>query len=127
MPVQSTLTLNAKAYAPRGKVNGDEAKWVLSGDASFGGATSTVLESVRGPSKDGVTRVRFRLDIPKAASDDSPCGCAGQLLDTGRLDLSLIIPATFTAAERADFTDRVQALVAHAVFTAAGDNLEGSW
>lgn len=126
MPAQSTLTLNAKAYAPRGKT-GDVASWVLLGDASFGGAISTVTESVRGPSRDGVHRVQFKLDVPKAASEDSPCGCTGQNIGLGIADIRLTLPSGFTAAERADFTDRVQALVAHAIFTAAGDNLEGSW
>ena len=126
MPSQSTLTLNTKAYAPRGK-SGDIATWALAGDTTFGGATSTVTESVRGPSKDGVTRIRFKLDVPKAASENSSCACIGQNIGTGIATVELVIPSGFTATERADFTDRIQGLVAHAVFTAAGDNLEGSW
>ena len=126
MPSQSTLTLNTKAYAPRGK-SGDIATWALAGDTTFGGATSTVTESVRGPSKDGVTRIRFKLDVPKAASDNSSCACIGQNIGTGIATVELVIPSGFTATERADFTDRIQGLVANAVFTAAGDNLEGSW
>ena len=82
MPSQSTLTLNTKAYAPRGK-SGDIATWALAGDTTFGGATSTVTESVRGPSKDGVTRIRFKLDVPKAASENSSCACIGQNIGTG--------------------------------------------
>ena len=126
MPSQSTLTLNTKAYAPRGK-SGDIATWALAGDTTFGGATSTVTESVRGPSKDGVTRIRFKLDVPKAASENSSCACIGQNIGTGIATVELVIPSGFTATERADFTDRIQALVANAVFTAAGDHLEGSW
>ena len=126
MPSQSTLTLNTKAYAPRGK-SGDIATWALAGDTTFGGATSTVTESVRGPSKDGVTRIRFKLDVPKAASDNSSCACIGQNIGTGIATVELVIPSGFTATERADFTDRIQGLVANAVFTAAGDHLEGSW
>lgn len=126
MPSQSTLTLNTKAYAPRGK-SGDIATWALAGDTTFGGATSTVTESVRGPSKDGVTRIRFKLDVPKAASENSSCACIGQNIGTGIATVELVIPSGFTATERADFTDRIQGLVANAVFTAAGDNLEGSW
>lgn len=126
MPSQSTLTLNTKAYAPRGK-SGDIATWALAGDTTFGGATSTVTESVRGPSKDGVTRIRFKLDVPKAASENSSCACIGQNIGTGIATVELVIPSGFTATERADFTDRIQGLVANAVFTAAGDHLEGSW
>ena len=126
MPSQSTLTLNTKAYAPRGK-SGDIATWALANDTTFGGATSTVTESVRGPSKDGVTRIRFKLDVPKAASENSSCACIGQNIGTGIATVELVIPSGFTATERADFTDRIQGLVANAVFTAAGDHLEGSW
>ena len=66
MPAQSSLTLNTKVYTPRGKTNGDIATWALVGDASFGGATSTVTERVAGPSKDGVYRETFKLTLPKA-------------------------------------------------------------
>lgn len=126
MSAQGNLTLNTKVYNPRGKT-GDVASWALVGDATYGGAPSSVTESVRGPSKDGVSRVRFKLDVPKAATADSACGCAGSVIATGSADVNIIVPTNFTAAERLDFCLRIQALVANAVFTAAVSNLEGSW
>lgn len=126
MAAQGNLTLNTKVYTPRGKT-GDVATWALANDASFGGGVSTISESVRGPSKDGVNRVRFKMDLPKAATADSACACEGQTLATGVGDINIIVPTAFTAAERDDFTKRLQALVAHAVFSAATTNLEGAW
>lgn len=127
MPVQSNLTLNTKVYAPRGKSSGDIAGWALVGDSTFGGATSLVTEKVAGPSKDGITRATFKVSIPKAAAADTSCACVGETIATGIANVELVIPSAYTAAERADFTLRVQGLVANAVFTAAGSNLEGSW
>ena len=126
MAVQGVLTLNTKAYNPRGKT-GDVALWALVGDTSFGGATSTVDESVRGPTKDGLYRSKFQVKIPKAATSDTSCACTGQEIARGLANIEMVIPSAFTAAERDDFTKRVQALVAHAVFTSAATNLESSW
>jgi hypothetical protein len=126
MAAQGTLTLNTKAYLPRGKT-GDVAAWALVGDATFGGATSAVTESVRGPSKEGVYRVQFKLEIPKAATTDSACACTGQELGKGIANVDLTVPSVFTAAERADYCDRLQALVANAIFDAAVANLEPAW
>ena len=126
MAVQGVLTLNTKAYNPRGKT-GDVSLWALIGDATFGGATSLVDESVRGPTKDGLYRVRFSVKVPKAAAVDSSCACVGQELGRGLANIEIVIPSVFTAAERDDFTKRIQGLVANAVFSAATTNLEGSW
>lgn len=126
MPVQSNLTLNSLSYLPRGK-NNNIAKWALVGDTSFGGASSYVTESVADPSKDGVTRIRFRIQVPKAAAEDSACACTGSILGTGLVDCSILVPANFTSAERTDFAARVQDLFASSVFQTAIANLEGSW
>lgn len=126
MAQQGNLTLNTKVYNPRGKT-GDVASWALVGDTTFGGATSTVKESVRGPSKDGVFRVSFKLDVPKAADASSACACIGQEIGRGIADVSVVIPSSFTAAERDDFTKRIQSLVANAIFSAASTSLEPAW
>lgn len=126
MPAQSALTLNTKVYNPRGRTN-DIAQWALVGDTTFGGATSAVTESVRGPSKDGIYRTRWTLSVPKAAEEDSSCACVGQAIGTGDADIQIRIPASFTTAERQDFVDRLQALVALAVFDSSVSSLEGSW
>lgn len=127
MPVQGNLTLNTKVYAPRGKSSGDIANWALAGDATFGGATSIVSERVTGPSKEGVNRVTFKITLPKSAAADTTCACIGEVIATGICNVEIVVPSAFTAAERDDFTKRIQGLVANAVFTAAATNLEGSW
>ena len=127
MAAQSNLTLNTKVYAPRGKTVGDIANWALVGDASFGGATSVVTERVTGPNKGGITRVTFKVTIPKAAAADTSCACVGEEIAKGIADITVSVPSAFTAAERDDFTKRVQGLVASAVYSAAQTNLEGSW
>ncbi len=126
MPAQSSITLNTKVYAPRGTQNG-VSTWALAGDTSFGGAVSTVTESVRGPLSDGTNRSRWIVTVPKAASVDSACACTGSLLGTAKADINLSVPTSFTAAERQDFVDRVQALVALSVFDVSVSTPEGSW
>lgn len=126
MPAQSSLTLNTKPYAPRGVSNGI-ANWALAGDTTFGGATSTLTESVRSPLSDGSNATRWVLTVPKAAVTDTACVCAGGILGTAKADLKLNTPATMTLAERQDFVDRVQALVALAVFDQSVSVPEPSW
>ncbi len=126
MAAQGNLSLNTKVYTPRGK-QGDVASWALFGDSTFGGATSFLTESVRGPSKDGVNRVQFKLDVPKAADASSACACVGQEIARGVGSFNILVPSAFTAAERDDFTKRMQAAVANAIFSAATTNLEGAW
>ena len=124
MAAQSAITLNGKVYNPRGK-QGNIATWALVGDTSFGGATSTLSESVV-VSKDYNTRVQLKLTMPKAAVSDTACGCAGTILSRGYGDVVVFVPANFTVAEKQDLCDRLQAAVANAIFDAACQG-EGSW
>jgi hypothetical protein len=126
MAAQGNVTLNTKVYTPRGK-RGDVAKWTLAGDSTFGGAQSDITESVRGPTKLGVSRVLFKLDVPKAATTDSACGCAGTEIARAIAALDITVPSNFTAAERLDFSLRIQGLVANAIFGDAVSYLEGAW
>lgn len=126
MATQGVLTLNTKPYNPRGVSDGI-AKWALVGDTSFGGATSNLTQSVRGPSKDGIVRVQASLQVPKAATADSACGCVGQITGTMAADVIVRIPTSFTLAERQDFVDRLQAYIANAVFDDAVADLEPAW
>ncbi len=126
MPAQSSITLNTKVYTPRGTQQGIST-WALAGDASFGGAVSQVTESVRGPLSDGRYRTRWVVSIPKAATVDSACSCTGSILGSGKADIVIDIPTSFTAAERQDFVDRIQALVALSVFDVSVATPEGSW
>lgn len=126
MSAQTNLTLNTKVYTPRGNIGGI-SKWALAGDSTFGGAISSVTESVRDPSKNGITRVKFKIDVPKAATADSACSCIGESIGTGICNIDVVIPTSFTAAEREDFALRIQGLVASQIFTDAVKDLTGTW
>jgi len=126
MPAQGSLTLNTKVYTPRG-TSGGISTWALVGDATFGGAPSSVTESVRGPLSDGTYRTRWVVSLPRAASASDPCGCVGQILGTAKADIVISSPTLLTAAERQDFVDRIQALVALSVFDLSVATPEGSW
>lgn len=127
MAAQGNITLNTKVYVPNGRQPDNSMAWRLIGDSSFGGATSTLTDRVSGPSKDGIYRVRLKLDVPKAAATDSPCSCTGQAIGQGIFNCEVVIPSTFTAAERQDFVDRIQGAIANALFEANVASLEPAW
>lgn len=126
MPVAANITLNSKVYTPTG-TSGGITTWRLVGDATFGGGLSTVSESVRGPSKDGIWRTRWTLAVPKLATVDSSCGCVGQQIADAGADIQIRFPTLFTAAERQDLVDRVQSMVALTIFDQSVSVPEGSW
>lgn len=126
MPAQSSITLNTKVYTPRGTQNGIST-WSLAGDSTFGGAQSNMTESVRGPLSNGTYRTRWLLTVPKVASSDSACSCTGASMGQGKCDIVIDFPVSFTSAERQDFVDRIQAMVALTVFDSSVSTPEGSW
>lgn len=126
MAAQGSITLNTKVYTPRGTSNGIST-WALVGDSTFGGATSLLTQSVRGPSKDGIFRNRYTLSVPKAATADSTCACTGEQLGENFADIQIRVHQGMTLAERQDFVDRLQAFVASAVFDASVAQLEPAW
>jgi hypothetical protein len=67
------------------------------------------------------------VTIPKAATADTSCGCAGTILGTAKADIVISFPTNFTTAERQDFVDRIQALVALSVFDLSVSTPEGTW
>jgi hypothetical protein len=76
---------------------------------------------------DGTYRTRWVVSVPKAASADTACGCIGSITGTGKADFVISFPTGFTTAERQDFVDRIQALVALSVFDVSVSTPEGSW
>lgn len=126
MAAQGSVTLNTKVYVPRGNLSGIST-WALVGDVTFGGATSTLTQSVRGPTKEGINRVQAKIVVPKAATTDSACSCAGSTVATAIFNAEVVIPQNFTAAERLDLKLRLQNWIASAVFGTAVENLEPAW
>lgn len=125
MASQTALTLATRVYNPAG-TQGGVSTWRYPEDVVFNG-TSTATESVKGPSRDGLYRIDFKIDTPRVASVASACACPGTQLDHAQTKLETIFPASWTKSMRQEHWDRVQSLVASAVATAAHDDLEGSW
>lgn len=125
MPQQAALTLATRVYNPAGTENG-VSTWRYPEDTIFNG-TSKVTESVRGPSRDGLYRINFKVDTPRVLGEDSSCGCAGTQVDNAVTRIETIYPSRWTKAQRQEHWDRVQALVASSLATAAHDDLEGTW
>lgn len=126
MAAQGNITLDGQVYVPYGNVGGI-ATWSLLGDTDFGGGRSDLILSVTVPSREGIYRVKSKLTVPKTAETASACACVGDTLGRAIADVTLVIPSNYTAAERANFIDRIQAYVASAEFTAAGDELQPAW
>lgn len=126
MPAQAAITLNGKVYTPRGTANG-VSKWMLVGDATFGGAPSTLTESVKGPDKNGVYRTRWVLLVPKWAAADSACACTGSELGYTRYDEVCESTTAITSAERTDVLARLTSLWAATPHNVSISGPEGSW
>lgn len=126
MAVQTALTLNAVAYAPRGTQNG-VSTWAKVSDTALGGSTSLVSQSLRGPLDTGDSRVRVVLRSPIVATEASACACPGQTIGQLDFDGTVKIPNMATGVQRADFRKRVKDYFASTEFANLIDNLEGVW
>jgi hypothetical protein len=125
MAQQANVTLNSVVYAPAGTTNG-VSSWVNRSGGS-GASFSTITEKVTNPSGGQVVRELFTLDIPVVATEDTACVCAGGLLRTSTVQISIWIPQNSTSAERLDLWTRIRDLVASAPFVAGVENLDPSW
>lgn len=125
MGQQATVTLNSVAYAPAGSDNGT-AKWV-DRSGGFGASFSNLTEKFTAPSTGGVNRIVFGLTIPVVQMADSQCACAGSLIRSSTVQVSVWVPDGSTAAERADLLARIQGLVAATPFTNAVNGLEPTY
>lgn len=125
MPAQANVTLNSVVYAPGGFQNGS-ARWT-NRSGGFGAAFSNITEKLVTPAKSPVTRIEFDLDVPIVATVDDACACAGTLLRTSTVKISVWIPNSSTSAERTDLLARITSLIGATPFTAAVSNLDPSY
>lgn len=125
MSAQANVTLNSVVYTPGGTNNG-VAKWT-NRSGGFGTSFSNILEKFVTPAKSPVVRIEFDLDVPIVATEDSACSCAGDLLRTSTVKISVWVPAASTSAERLDLLTRIQNLVAATPFTDAVHNLDPAY
>jgi hypothetical protein len=125
MAQQANVTLNSVVYAPGGTHNGISIWTNRSG--GFGASFTNLKEEFVQPAKGDVVRMKFSLDIPIVATTDTACGCAGTLERTSTCQISVWVPQSSTAAERADLLARITSLVASAPFTNGVGNLDPTW
>lgn len=126
MAAQANVTLNAVVYTPSGVDQKGTAKWT-NRTSGFGNGFSVISESVVTPSTGSVTKELFTLNIPIVATVDGACSCAGDLLRTSTVQISVWIPNSSTAAERLDLWTRIRDLVASAPFVNGVENLDPSY
>lgn len=117
---QSNMTLNTKVYAANGSSNGTSF-WVNRDDGIAAGFSS-VEQTVKEPSTGTQVKIDHKLTVPILASADTTCGCAGSLLRTSTVMISVWVNKDSTTAERTDVYLRLKDLVADPQFIAAVEN-----
>jgi len=117
----SNITLNTKTYTGDGIFNGLASWTERSGGiaASFSRLTQSLVIN-------SMARIRTKLVMPIVATESSSCACAGDVVRTADADISVRLHPGMTLAERTDFADRLQDLVASAQFRAALISLENA-
>lgn len=116
----STIVLNSLNYVGTGPLNGLSYFWEkavgilnafspLSVGINFGKTNATV---------------KWLLKVPVVKTDDTACGCAGEVVRTTYVNITMDLPRSATAAERADILARVRSLVASTQFGSSVSNLE---
>jgi hypothetical protein len=125
MPAMANVTLNSVVYAPSGSTNGS-AQW-MNRSGGYGASFSSLKEKFVQPTKGEVVRIVFELAVPIVSTEDSVCGCAGTLIRTSTVQISVWVPTSSTAAERTDLLARITSLVGATPFTAAVSNLDPSY
>lgn len=126
MAQQANVTLNSVVYAPAGTTNGVSSWYNRSGGS--GASFSKLSEKVTAPSgTTPVVRELFTLDVPVVATEDTACVCAGGLLRTSTVQISVWVPQNSTSAERLDLFARITDLVSSTPFQNAVKNLDPSY
>ncbi len=113
-----SITLNSVVYNWSGFDTSGTSRWTATaaGIASAFSNLTAKVTMIAGPSVKGVvqpktSKVKWRIQIPVIATEDSSCACVGSVLRTSYADIAVDFDATATAAERIDMLDRIQALV----------------
>lgn len=122
MGQQANITLNTVVYVPGGTSNGTSA-W-LNRSGGFGNSFSKVTEKFDPSTKGNLVRQVYSLELPIVAATDTSCACAGTLLRTSTVHLSVWVPQDSTAAERLDLYNRIKDFVASTPFVNGVQNLE---
>lgn len=120
----SNIVLNTKTYTGTNSFVNGVVSWIERA-AGIAAGFSTLRSSLRmDPAREGKVRVKWDIDMPIVATEDSSCTCTGDVLRSAVADISVRLDKSLTLAERTDFANRLQDLVASAQFRASLINLE---
>lgn len=122
MSQQADVTLNTIVYSKAG-VNGGVASWINRAAGVIAGFT-VLKQFFKSPVSGTQTKIDFNLSVPVVATADSGCHCAGDLLRTNSVTVSVWVAATSTTDERTDLYLRLKDLVATPMFQAAVKDLD---
>lgn len=113
----ANISLNTKTYTGNGIQNGIATYVERSGGVAS--SFSPLTGSVRLGSGETPSRIAWKLVYPVVATDDSECGCAGTVLRSSTIDISVRVSPTATSAELTDLSIRLKDLAADATFMAS--------
>lgn len=108
----SNIVLNSLNYVGSGILNGASNWWNRAAGLvnAFGHLTARVNYN---PTK---TVVGWKLTVPVVATEDSSCGCVGEVVRTTLVDIQVRFDRGATAAERLSVKEQVEDLVASSQF-----------
>lgn len=115
----SSIVLNSLTYVGEGLINGASSFWERAGGVlnAFSQLTNRVSYN---PTK---TVVAWKLTVPIVKADDTACGCAGEVLRSTIVDITVRFDRSATATERADVLARIEDLVATTQFASSISSL----
>lgn len=103
----STIVLNSLNYIGSGLINGVSWFWERAAGIAAGFSNLSFRCNIT-PQR---TNCAVKLVIPTVASEDSECGCVGELKRTAIVDVSVRFDAGATLVEREDVYNRLKDLV----------------
>lgn len=113
-----SIILNSVTYNWAGFDPSSTSRWVATaGGVATSFANLTTRVTTGGVDGKGATKVarmskvKWRLNTPTIATEDSDCVCVGSVLRTYYVDVSADFDPTATLAERTDALARLRALV----------------
>lgn len=122
----SNLTLNTKTYTGAGLLNG-VVSWIersLGIASGFSAVRSSLRIDPESQKDGGKIRIKWDLELPVVATEDSSCSCAGEVLRKADVNITIRIDKGYTTAERTDFMERLEDLVQTTQFRASVISLE---
>lgn len=109
------ITLNSVVYNWAGFDPSGTSRWTATaGGLATAFSNLTARVTIGGIDANKVARmskVKWRVNIPVIATEDSGCACVGSVLRTSYVDVAADFHPTATIAERTDALARLRALV----------------